>query len=304
MDDGQTCRERKDVATDHARAGRLDQAVDEFAEALQLWDASDGDALRSACLQNRGICCQKLERLDEAEKDFSEAAALQLDEPAPYVNRGGVLFTKGAYRRALADFQKYLELDPDNALQMEETVRQHIKLCSQAVATAPDDFTGSSDLSDTDDDDVGAGLLGGSAGGRGGTANPVTAQRPSAAALDWLDSRNVPIPGRTSSGGISPTIPGFSIETCEKMRDFPPIPRFSIEKPGIVWVQSGSGGSGRRSNSDLSGGLTRTTSASEELIRVSSEVAVLGHKQIVCTGVVAVVVLALLLAISIPGIFY
>ena len=51
--DGRTCRERKDVATDHARAGRLDQAVNEFTEALQLWEADDGDPLRSACLQNR-----------------------------------------------------------------------------------------------------------------------------------------------------------------------------------------------------------------------------------------------------------
>jgi tetratricopeptide (TPR) repeat protein len=150
----EACQERKDVATVHARAGRLDAAVTDFSEALRLWVTSDGTALRSACLQNRGICCQKLQRLDDADRDFTEAVALQPDEPAPYVNRGGVRYLQKRYVQALVDFERYLQLDPDNALQMRDTVGQHIQLCSQP-GPAPDDFSGEGQsASDTDDDDA------------------------------------------------------------------------------------------------------------------------------------------------------
>lgn len=111
------------------QCGKLELAVHEFGEALEKWTADDGDAVRFACLQNRGLCYQKLGQMDEAARDFSAAVEIEAANPMPYVNRGGALYSLGQTNAALADFQRYLDLDPENTLGLHRTARSHILLC-------------------------------------------------------------------------------------------------------------------------------------------------------------------------------
>jgi tetratricopeptide (TPR) repeat protein len=166
--------EWKARATANARAGHLDTAVREFGEALEAWDERDGTELRSACLQNRGVCHQKLERLDAAERDFSAAVEIDPGSAAPYVNRGGVLYLLGQTAAALADFQRYLELDPEDLLGMHDAVRTHIALCAGAPAAADDSDLAGGGAASADDTDEEASLLegGAAAGPRGGQRLP------------------------------------------------------------------------------------------------------------------------------------
>ena len=120
----------------------------EFTDALERWSTEDGDDLRSACLQNRGLCYQRMEQLEAAARDFSAAVEIAPTSAAPYVNRGGVLYLLGQTSGALADFKRYLALDPDDRLGMHETVRAHITLCAP-----PDDIPGGGE---TSEDETGA----------------------------------------------------------------------------------------------------------------------------------------------------
>ena len=82
----------KEEALALARDGQLREAVGGFTRALEAWRPEDGSELRCACLQNRGICHQQLDQLSDALEDFTQAVAVEPENPAPYVNRGGVLF--------------------------------------------------------------------------------------------------------------------------------------------------------------------------------------------------------------------
>lgn len=134
----------KERATAHGRAGKLQLAVREFTDALERWSAEDGDDLRSVCLQNRGLCYQQMEQLEAAARDFSAAVEIAPTSAAPYVNRGGVLYLLGQTSGALADFKRYLELDPDDRLGMHETVRAHITM----GCAPPDDIAGGGETSE------------------------------------------------------------------------------------------------------------------------------------------------------------
>lgn len=111
------------------QCGKLELAVHEFDQALEKWTAEDGGALRFACLQNRGLCCQNLGQVEDAARDFSAAVEIEPANPTAYVNRGGALYLLRQTNAALADFQRYLDLDPKNTLGMHRTARSHILLC-------------------------------------------------------------------------------------------------------------------------------------------------------------------------------
>ena len=176
----------KERATAHARAGKLQLAVREFGEALEQWTADDGDALRSACLQNRGLCYQQMEQLESAERDFSAAVEIDPTSPAPYVNRGGVLYLLGRTSTALADFQRYLDLDPEDSLGMHQAVRAHITLCAP-----PDDIAGGEEtpllVDEPEPNPAPTAPL------RRGRSIP---QRSTGPTEEWLNGTNIPRPQR------------------------------------------------------------------------------------------------------------
>lgn len=192
-----TTAELKEQATVNARAGHLQQAVREFGEALNQWTVDDGNDVRSACLQNRGLCYQKMEQLEDAKADFSAAVEIDPSSPAPYVNRGGVLFLLGQSSAALADYQRYLDLDPEDELGMHEAVLAHITLCAP-----PDDYAGQEQAfeEETSADLENASLLGsdgeantGSQSLRRGRSIPQRTIGPTDA---WLNGTNIPKPRR------------------------------------------------------------------------------------------------------------
>ena len=176
----------KERATAHARAGKLQLAVREFGEALEQWTADDGDALRSVCLQNRGLCYQQMEQLESAERDFSAAMEIDPTSPAPYVNRGGVLYLLGRTTAALADFQRYLDLDPEDSLGMHHAVRTHVTLCAP-----PDDIAGGEETpllrGEPEPNPASTPPL------RRGRSIPQSSTGPTE---EWLNSTNIPRPQR------------------------------------------------------------------------------------------------------------
>jgi tetratricopeptide (TPR) repeat protein len=115
------------------QCGKLELAVCEFDQALDQWTADDGDALRFACLQNRGLCYEKMEALEDAERDLSAALEIESNSPAVYASRGGVLHSLGRKKAALTDFRRYLELDPEDSLGLHRFARSHIELCGLDV---------------------------------------------------------------------------------------------------------------------------------------------------------------------------
>jgi tetratricopeptide (TPR) repeat protein len=190
------------AASNEGYAPRFTEQVREFGEALEQWTAEDGDELRSTCLQNRGLCYQKMERLEEAERDFSAAVEIDPTSPSPHVNRGGVLYLLGQTSAALADFQRYLDLDPEDNLGMHDAVRTHITQCAP-----PDDLAGggaekvledevsadgesSSSLDSDTEGDEESPL---SPSLRRGRSIP---QRSTGPTDEWLNSTNIPRPQR------------------------------------------------------------------------------------------------------------
>ena len=115
------------------QCGKLELAVREFDQALEQWTRDDGDSLRFACLQNRGLCYEKMEELEDAERDFSAALEIDPNNPATYASRGGVLHLMGQKKAALVDFRRYLDLDPEDSLGKHRYARSHIELCGLGV---------------------------------------------------------------------------------------------------------------------------------------------------------------------------
>ncbi len=109
---------------------KLELAIVEFDQALEQWTVDDGDDLRFDCLQNRGLCYEKLGELEDAERDFSAALEIDPTNPATYVNRGGLMRLLGQRKAALADLRRYLELDPEDSLGMHRYARSNMELCT------------------------------------------------------------------------------------------------------------------------------------------------------------------------------
>jgi tetratricopeptide (TPR) repeat protein len=142
-----------------------------------------------------------MEQLEDAERDFSAAVEIDSNNPAPYVNRGGVLYLLGQTNAALADFQRYLDQDPEDNLGMHDAVRSHITLCAP-----PDDLAG--DMESAQDEAVSDGESNSdtSSDTEGDEESPLTRQslrggrsipqRSTGPTDEWLNSTNIPRPQR------------------------------------------------------------------------------------------------------------
>lgn len=90
--------------------GSYDKALEDFNRALEI---TPTDAL---IVNNRGVVYEEMGEIDAALKNYEEAIAIQ--QPGiyfPYYNRANILVDRGAYKPAIEDYSKALEMSPENA---------------------------------------------------------------------------------------------------------------------------------------------------------------------------------------------
>ena len=124
-------------------------AASDYAEALKHYDSAiDPGSPDALTLYRRGASLDALGQTDRALADYSEAIRRDPKSPLAFYGRGILLASrKRAFDRAILDFDKVLELQPDNieALirrgdaysQLGQGGRALVDL-NRAVATAPD----------------------------------------------------------------------------------------------------------------------------------------------------------------------
>ena len=65
---------------------------------------------------DHGWACLDKGKYDDAIADFDKAIALDPNDAAAYGNRGNAYYSKGEVDRAIADFDKVIALDPNDAI--------------------------------------------------------------------------------------------------------------------------------------------------------------------------------------------
>jgi serine/threonine protein kinase len=93
-----------------ARAGRYDDAIAEYGQAIML------NPTEVNAVINRGYCWYRQGLLEEALTEYTHAIKIDPVHPDAYNNRGMVLKELGAFESAIQDFRQTLELDPAHPL--------------------------------------------------------------------------------------------------------------------------------------------------------------------------------------------
>lgn len=86
-----------------------------YEQALFEFDAAIGQNPTAAAFGNRGTALARLGALAAALADYDRAIELAPDDPAAYINRGNVHVLAATYGRAIADFSRAIELSPRHA---------------------------------------------------------------------------------------------------------------------------------------------------------------------------------------------
>ena len=86
---------------------------------------------------NRGLAYKVLGRLQEAERDYSRAIAIDARYAAAYTNRGNVRLLLNDPTGALADYRKAIRLDPKDTV-----ARENLKAIEAALRKVGADKTG------------------------------------------------------------------------------------------------------------------------------------------------------------------
>jgi Flp pilus assembly protein TadD len=115
------------------------------------WAINDPDRVVTACTTllagrktpeawmhfNRGLAFKVLGRLQEAERDYSRAIALDARYAAAYTNRGNVRLLLNDTAGALADYRRAIRLDPKDTV-----ARENLKAVEAALRKVGGDKTG------------------------------------------------------------------------------------------------------------------------------------------------------------------
>lgn len=86
---------------------------------------------------NRGLAYKVLGRLQEAERDYSRAIAIDARYAAAYTNRANVRLLLNDTKGALADYRKAIRLDPKDTV-----ARENLKAIEAALRKVGADKTG------------------------------------------------------------------------------------------------------------------------------------------------------------------
>jgi TonB family protein len=95
----------------HDRLGNTEPALADLAKAVVLIESEFG---RSVAFALRGRIYQKLGKLNESIKDYTEAIRLAPDFAYHHANRAEVYFDMKAFQKAIVDYSEAIRLDPKN----------------------------------------------------------------------------------------------------------------------------------------------------------------------------------------------
>ncbi len=104
----------------HAERGENEQALADLTQAIRL------DSRDDAALIERGCVHRELGQLEKALRDLTKAIRLCPHVPDAYIQRARVYRDKGEFEQALADCEEALRLDPEDAesLHVRDEVRE------------------------------------------------------------------------------------------------------------------------------------------------------------------------------------
>jgi len=89
--------------------------IEYFSQALLLWKDADGIKNKAIAYNNRGNVYQYLEQYDKAISDYNKAIELNPNYAKAYNNRGVAYDDLKQYDKAISDYTKALELNPNYA---------------------------------------------------------------------------------------------------------------------------------------------------------------------------------------------
>jgi len=92
----------------YMKKGDLDKAVEFFKQAVEISPEDEATAY------NVGNILFSHQQVDEAIKYFELATRIKPTWPNPYVKLGYAYVNKGEYKKAIENFNKFIELDPQN----------------------------------------------------------------------------------------------------------------------------------------------------------------------------------------------
>jgi tetratricopeptide (TPR) repeat protein len=94
----------------HLKAGRAEQALAAFEQAIQL------DSSNARAYSGKGDALSKLKRYEESLEAFDQAIARDPSNAASYGSKGVVLFHLKRYEEALSSFDAGIQRDPNDAV--------------------------------------------------------------------------------------------------------------------------------------------------------------------------------------------
>ena len=96
------------------RASKLDLAIEYYTRCIDYGDVTQKHLARA--FNNRGFAYYEKGEYDRAIADYDRAIQLTPDYAYAFSNRGNVYDHKGEYDRAIADYDQVIRLKPDHAL--------------------------------------------------------------------------------------------------------------------------------------------------------------------------------------------
>ena len=94
--------------------GNLNLDIEHCTRAISSGDLSDENL--ATIFNNRGFAYHEKGEYDRAIADYDRAIQLNPDDAYPLSNRGNAHEHKGEYDRAIADYDQVIKLKPDHAL--------------------------------------------------------------------------------------------------------------------------------------------------------------------------------------------